>query len=97
MEKLSKEEVNHVAELARLNLSKEEEEKFSYQLKALLNEIDKVNEIKLNENEIMISPAETTCQTFNGKASTFEKPNDLIENAPHKFENFIEVAGVFDE
>lgn len=47
MDKLSREEVLHVAELGRLWLSEEEIEKFSYQLKLLFNEIDKINDIKL--------------------------------------------------
>ena len=38
MKKLSKEEVLHVATLARLELNEDEIEKYAYQLKEILNE-----------------------------------------------------------
>ncbi len=97
MDKLTEEEVLHVADLGKLELSKEEVERFSYQLKTLFNEIDKVNEINVTEEEGMISPLDNKCELFEDEYTTFENPNKLIDNAPAKLENFIEVAGVFDE
>ena len=97
MDKLSKEEVLHVADLGRLWLDEEEIEKFSYQLKSLFTEIEKVNEIKLETNETMISPTINTCKMFFDGPENFDNPSRLVENAPKKFDNFIEVAGVFDE
>ena len=40
MDKLSREEVLHVAELARINISEEEIEKYQVELKQLLNEVE---------------------------------------------------------
>jgi len=97
MNKLSKEEVLHVAELGRLSLTEEEIDKFSYQLKELFTEIDKINEIDLEVNETLISPYTNNCVMFKDEPKQIEKPNLLIENAPKRFDNFIEVAGVFDE
>ena len=97
MNKLSKEEVLHVAELGRLKLSEEEVEKYSYQLKELFSEIDKINEIELKTNDTLISPYTNDCVLFDDCVTEFENPRCLIENAPKKFDNFIEVAGVFDE
>ena len=97
MNKLFKEEVLHVAELGRLSLTEEEIDKFSYQLKELFTEIDKINEIDLEVNETLISPYTNNCVMFKDEPKQIEKPNLLIENAPKRFDNFIEVAGVFDE
>lgn len=97
MDKLSKEEVMHVAKLGRLDLLDEEVDKFSYQLKELFNEIDKINEIDLEVKNTLISPCEDKCILFEDKSKTFENPKVLIENAPKRFDNFIEVAGVFNE
>ena len=97
MDKLTKEEVLHIADLGKLELSDKEIEKFSYQLKSLFDEINKVNEINLNEKSGIFSPLDTKCELFKDEYTTFENPNKLIENAPNKLENFIEVAGVFDE
>lgn len=97
MDKLSKEEVLHVAELGRLKLTDEEIEKFSYQLKSLFNEIDKINEIDLEVNEVLINPSNIECTLSKDEGKDFENPNILIENAPKKFDNFIEIGGVFNE
>ena len=97
MDKLTKEEVLHIADLGKLELSEEEVEKFSYQLKSLFNEIDKVNEIDVKVEKGIFSPLDNKCDVFPDEYTVFEKPEKLIENAPKKLENFIEVAGVFDE
>ena len=97
MDKLTKEEVLHVADLGKLELSEEEVERFSYQLKSLFNEIDKVNEIDVKVKEGIFSPLDNECELFSDEYTVFDKPNRLIDNAPEKLENFIEVAGVFDE
>ncbi len=47
MDKLSKEEVLHVAHLARISLTDEEIEKFRVQLKVLMDDIDKIKEALL--------------------------------------------------
>ena len=97
MDKLTKEEVLHVADLGKLDLSDEEIDRFSYQLKELFNEIDKVNEINVSVEEGIFSPLNNECEMFSDDYKTFDGPERLIENAPEKLENFIEVAGVFDE
>ena len=97
MDKLTKEEVLHVADLGKLKLSDEEIDRFSYQLKSLFNEIDKVNEIDVNVSEGIFSPLNNKCELFEDKYTTFDNTSKLVDNAPQTLENFIEVAGVFDE
>ena len=59
MEKLSKEEVLHVARLARISISDENTlEKYQYQLKELLDNIDKIKEVKGYDEELMFSPVD---------------------------------------
>ncbi len=97
MDKLTKEEVLHVADLGKLELSEDDIERFSYQLKELFNEIDKVNEIDVKVSEGIFSPLDIESDMFDDDYTTFENPNRLVDNAPEKLENFVEVAGVFDE
>lgn len=97
MNKLSNEEVLHVAELGRLELTKEEIEKFSYQLKALFTEIDKINDIELNNDDILISPTENKCEMIRDEALKCNYAKDLLNNAPKKYDNFVEIRGVFNE
>jgi len=50
-EKISKEEVDHIAKLSRLDLSAEEEERFSEQLSSILGYVDQLSEIKTEDVE----------------------------------------------
>ena len=45
-DKLSREEVLHVAELARIKINEEEIEKYQIELKQLLNEVEKINDVQ---------------------------------------------------
>lgn len=43
--KISKQDLKHIAELARLRLTAEEEEKFGKQLESVLQYVEKLNEV----------------------------------------------------
>jgi aspartyl-tRNA(Asn)/glutamyl-tRNA(Gln) amidotransferase subunit C len=47
--KISKEEVRHVADLARLELNEQEEERITEQMNSLLSYMDKLNELDTRE------------------------------------------------
>lgn len=97
MDKLTEKEVLHVAKLGRINLKDNEIEEYSYKLKSLLDEINKINEIELDENEILIAPKTNECKLTKDEAIDFKNKEGLVNNAPSKFDNFVEVVGVFDE
>ena len=97
MEKLSREEVLHVAKLARLELTENEIEKFSYQLKDLLDEINKINDIDVFNNDILIGPWSNDCTLYEDDFNEGLTLDDVLKNAPSKTNPYIEVRGVFDE
>ena len=97
MDRLTNEEVLHVATLSRLELNDDEIEKYAYQLKEILNEIDKINDIELESDEIMIAPWDNDCVLRDDKAESGLEIDDVLRNAPKKFDRFVEVRGVFDE
>ena len=47
MEELTKEEVLHVAHLARIEVDEKDIEKYAHQLKKIMDEINKINETDL--------------------------------------------------
>ena len=55
-EKLTKEEVLHVARLAKIKLNEEEIGKYQIELKKLLNEVEKINYVDGYDDNIMIAP-----------------------------------------
>ena len=97
MDRLTEKEVLHVANLARLELSNEEIEKYSYELKALLDEIDKILDVEETTKEIMINPASNECILTSDDEFKIIDKKYTLKNAPYIFEDYIEVRGVFDE
>lgn len=96
--KLSKEEVMHVAKLARISVTDEKTlEKYQYQLKELLDEIDKIKEVKNYDEDFLITPVEelaTPTPDEKGEMITFQ---EVKKNAPKVKGNFIEVPVMINE
>jgi aspartyl/glutamyl-tRNA(Asn/Gln) amidotransferase C subunit len=86
---VTEEYVLHVAHLGRLKLAPEEVERYKHQLKQILDEINKINELEF-EDDILISPSSNT-NVFSSKESNKTNPKDIISNAPKTNGNFIEV------
>ena len=95
MDKLTKEEVLHVAHLARIEITEEEIEKYAHDLKVLFDEIDKIKELDDFDEEKMFSPCENT---FDLQSNTTEVDKDnLLLNVPKKKGNFVEVPVMVNE
>ena len=92
--KLSKEEVLHVADLARIEISDEELEMYQIKLKELLNQIETVNEIDDNNSSYLIAPWQEDSSFRNDLVGNMLNPKEVLENVPHKSGNFIEVPVV---
>ena len=92
---LSKEEVLHVAHLARIEITEEELEKYQRDLKILFDEIDKIKDLDDFDEDKMISPCENS---FDLNSNMHEvETNNLLNNVPKKKGNFIEVPVMINE
>ena len=78
MEKLTREEVLHVAELARIKLSEEEIEKYQVELKKLLNDVEKINEVKGYDDEILISCWEENTKLRKNEKVEMLNPKEVL-------------------
>ena len=97
MDKLSKEEVLHVANLARINLSDDEIEKYREDLKKLIDEIDKIKNIKGYDDDLMISPVEHNTELREDVEGKMLDYKTALKNAPHSTGNFVEVPVMLNE
>ncbi len=88
MEELTKEEVLHVAHLARINVSDEDVEKYKIQLRQILNEMEKINEVDV-EGDILISPSNNSNEYREDIG--LDEEVDILSNAPKKNGNYIEI------
>lgn len=96
-EKLTREEVLHVANLARIKLSEEEIEKYQVELKQLLNDVEKINEVKGYDDDILIACWDENTKLREDKEGQMLDPKRVLENAPKHAGNYIEVPVVIGE
>ena len=94
MDKLTREEILHVAELARIKLTEEEIEKYRVQLKQLLNDVQKINDVKGYDDEILIACWEENTKLRKDESGEMLNPKEVIENAPRHSGNYIAVPVV---
>jgi len=92
---LSKEEVLHVAHLARIEITEEELEKYQKDLKILFDEIDKIKDLNDFDEDRIFSPCENKVD-INSNMHEVDKDN-LLLNVPKKKGNFIEVPVMVNE
>lgn len=96
-DKLTREEVLHVAKLAKIKLDDEAIEKYQVELKKLLNEVEKINDVVGYDDNILIAPwTDDTVLRKDCVGDMLEK-EEVLKNAPHHIGNYIEVPIVIGE
>jgi len=93
--KLTRNEVMHVAHLARINVSEEEIEKYQMNLAQMIAEIDKIKDLNDFDDEMIYTPCEEKMKLENNEV-VVDKDN-LLTNAPSTKGNFIEVPVMINE
>ncbi len=96
--KLTKQEVQHIADLARIKLSEKDEEKFQEQLSSILDYVNKLNEVDTKGVE-PVSHVSGLCNILREdeiKSQTEETMKKLVRAAPTSEDNLIKTLGVFE-
>lgn len=96
-DKLSREEVLHVAELARIAISESELEKYQVQLKQIIDSVDKIKEVEVNDDKMLIANWSKETTPREDIAGEMLNPKEVINNAPRHSGNYIEVPVVIGE
>ena len=90
MDKLKKEEVMHVLDLARLSATEEEIKKYQVELKKMIDEIDKIKELNDFDQNLLIAPWSNNSK-FRENDELKINNDELLSNVPNKKGNFIEL------
>ena len=96
-EMLTKEEVLHVADLARISLTEEEISKYQVELKKLLNDVEKINNVEGYDDDILIACWENNADLRKDISGEMLDPKEVVNNAPRHSGNYIEVPVVIGE
>jgi aspartyl-tRNA(Asn)/glutamyl-tRNA(Gln) amidotransferase subunit C len=94
---LTKEEVKHIANLARLRLSEEEITKFSSQLSNVFEYVDLLKELNTDNVEITAQVTNLSNVYRKDEVKQYEEQENLLKSSPFPVERRqIKVPGVFD-
>ena len=93
---LSAEEVQAIAELARLNLSDEEVDLYATQLSAILDYFETLQEVDTSHIEPTASVLPLTNVLRRDVAGPALNPQEVIANAPDSEDNQFRVSAVLD-
>jgi aspartyl-tRNA(Asn)/glutamyl-tRNA(Gln) amidotransferase subunit C len=88
---ISKDEVLHVARLARLELTDDEVERFTEQLSAILEAVAKVSELDLSDVEPTAHPLDVVNVWAEDEPRPCLSVEDALANAPDTHAGFFKV------
>lgn len=94
--KLSKDQVKHVAKLANLPLTEEEEEKYSGQLSKILEYVDQLNRVDTSNVEPTFNVSGNTNITQEDLVNKSLTQEKALENTSNKRDGFFVTKGVFE-
>lgn len=94
---IKKEEVVHVAKLARLELTPAEAETMQKQLSSILNYIDQLKTLDVSNVEPLVHAAELSNVFRDDTPRPSLSAEDVLRNAPHHDERFFKVPRIIEE
>lgn len=94
---ISRKDVQHIARLARIEFTQDEEGKFGEELSAILDFVAKLNEV----DTATVEPESGGTELINvmredAPGARYPEPGGLIEAAPRKRDRYVEVQAVFN-
>lgn len=87
-------DVEHVAKLARLELTEEEKEKYTYQLSDVLKHVEQMNEVDTTNVEPMNHPIDFVNVMREDKKIYENTREELMSNAPDVEGEFFKVPKI---
>ena len=97
MAKLTTDQVKHVAKLANLPLTSDEEEKYSQQLSKILEYIDQLDKVDTKDVEPTFNVSGSFNKFRTDETSASLSQEDVLSNAPQKRNGSFVTKGVFEK
>jgi len=94
MPKLSIKQVEHVAKLARLGMSKEEKKKFQKELSSILDYVNKLSEVDTKNVEPIAQITGLTNVVQEDKSRPSTEREKLLKNAPQTKDGYVKVKAI---
>ncbi len=97
MDKLTKEEVLHVAHLARIEVTDDEIETYQINLKKLLSDVEKIKDIEVESSSLLVTPVEHESVLRDDQDTREVEFTEIKKNVPVTTGNFVEVPVMVNE
>ena len=91
---VTRKDVEHIAELARLNFKEEEAEDFTVQLNKILAYMEQLNELDTGKTEPLLHPVERNNVFREDKVKASIDREEALKNAPARDDEFFRVPKV---
>jgi aspartyl-tRNA(Asn)/glutamyl-tRNA(Gln) amidotransferase subunit C len=91
---VTKEDVEYIAKLARLELKDTEIDNYTNQLNQILEYMDKLNEVDTSNVEPLLHPVENQNVFREDKIKNTSSKEDTMKNAPQSDGNFFKVPKI---
>lgn len=91
---ITKAQVEHVAKLARLELTEEEKELYTKQLSDILDYIDQLNEVDTTGVEPMTQPIPNVNVMREDVVKRLYTRDEMLKNAPHEEHGYFRVPKI---
>lgn len=98
MPSISKEKIEHVAKLARIELTEKEKEKFFKELSSVLDYVEQLNKVNTDKVESIaqITGLENVVRDDEAVNNEQRTVNKILKNAPSKKDNYIKVPKILE-
>lgn len=95
---ISKENVEHIAKLARIELTEEEKEKFAKELSSILDYVGQLNKVDTKNIKPIsqVTGLENVTREDNPKSKTRDLRSKLLKEAPSKKDNHFKVSKILE-
>lgn len=96
---IDKEQIEHIAKLARINLTEKEKEKFSAELSSILDYIDKLNQVDTSNIELIGKETKlnnVVRDDIEIQNQNIENRNKILKQAPKKRGDYFEVPKILE-
>ncbi len=94
---ITKKDVEHVAKLARLELTEDEKEKFATQLSSIIEHINQLNEVDTTDVEPMAHPYPLGNVVREDEVEYLVSKKDLLSNAPDEEDGYFKVPKINED
>ncbi len=97
MENLDREKVLHVASLAKLRIEDDEIEKYVKELKDLMDEVNRIQDVQIEDEEILISPSDNRNVYKDDTVGSMLTREEILKNANKKYGSYIAVVRALND